>query len=79
MKTEEVRKAETRWELKRQFRDRFWEREQQLITQRCLRERLRYKKYQRAGTLGRFMQKLGNIGRALFPYIGRGWNGIGPR
>lgn len=41
-------------------------------------ERLRYKGYVRAGTLGRFMQVIGNFGRKVFPFIGTGgWNGFG--
>jgi hypothetical protein len=42
-------------------------------------ERLRFRGYQRAGTLGLVMQRLGDWGREYFPFIGGGWNGIGPR
>jgi hypothetical protein len=55
------------------------EREWNHIKARCLLERLRYKGYVQRGTLGSFIQWLGDWGRWLFPFIGRGWNGIGPR
>ena len=42
-------------------------------------ERLRYRWYERRGTLGCLMQRLGDWGRHNFPWIGRGWNGIGAR
>lgn len=41
------------------------ERELQRVRQHALLEELRYKRYQRAGTLGRFMQWLGDWGRYL--------------
>lgn len=62
-----------------QFQDPHWERERQLVAQRSLMERLRYKGYVRRHTLSNFIQRLGNWGRNHFPFIGRGWNGIGPR
>lgn len=44
----------------------------------CTLERLRYRWWQRQGTLGSFMQRLGDWGREYFPFIGRGgWNGLG--
>ncbi len=52
-------------------------REWDAIKGRSLLERLRYKGYVRAGTLGRFMQRLGDWGREHFPFIGRGWDGFG--
>ncbi len=36
-----------------------WEHEQNLVKQRELREKLRYKKYERDGTLSDFMYQLG--------------------
>ena len=47
--------------------------------QRGLIEKFRYRDYERRGRLGRFMQHLGDWGRKFFPYIGRGWDGFGPR
>jgi hypothetical protein len=42
-------------------------------------EKLRYRTYMRGGLLGiRIMQTLGDFGRKWFPFIGRGWDGIGP-
>lgn len=49
--------------------DRFWEREQQAVTQRMLLERLRHKGYVRRGTLSHFMQWLGDIGRKYFAAV----------
>lgn len=49
--------------------DRWWIREQQLVTQRCLLERLRYKQYVRNGTLSNFMQRLGDWGRGVYLYM----------
>ena len=49
--------------------DRHWAREQQLVTQRNLLERLRYKGYVRRGTLSCFMQRLGDWGRRNFMYV----------
>lgn len=37
----------------------------------ALKEKLRYHTYVRAGTLARFMQALGDIGRAYFPWMAK--------
>lgn len=49
--------------------DYHWEREQQLVAQRRLRERLRYKGYVMRGTLSDFMQRLGDFGRRYGLYL----------
>ena len=49
----EQRRHEYRFVI-RQLKDYRWEHEQQLVTQRRLLERLRYKQYVKHGTLGTF-------------------------
>lgn len=59
------------------LKDYAWEHEQQLVTQRKLLEALRYKRYASAGTLGSFMQRLGDFGRTYFGYLDRKRTGGG--
>lgn len=47
--------------------------------QRGLIEKFRHREYERRGRLGRFIQRLGDWGRKVFPFLGRGWDGFGPR
>ena len=67
MKIEQVQPAEERpyrFTLPSEAKNRWWEREQQLVTQRRLLERLRYKQYVRNGTLGTWMQRSGDFLRS---------------
>lgn len=67
-------KAPERYEIPAR-KDYAWEREYQRQKQAYLLERLRYKGYQRRGTLASHMQRLGNFGRrqawwwVLVPYL----------
>lgn len=52
--------------------DRQWTREQELVTQRNTLERLRYKHTRPAALAARTMQRLGDVGRKWFPWMGKG-------
>lgn len=47
--------------------------------QRGTIETYRARWYVRSGASGRLLQRFGDWGRRWFPFIGFGWDGIGPR